>query len=199
VLADQGRTIEELDEARCMLDRRGAVYDSRSNALFLRRYFPGPAAGEAARFLRAALTGRLFISSEDFADDPLAATYGAAFNEALAFLGSRLVDPTTGCFDRDIDESAEGEEQRTWLEAHRDFEATTRRRPPSALCERVRRSRPLRRRVARELGCRVGAVLFESVQAGEMKERELRSLFTRQLTADQLVRLVLRWLRHPAD
>jgi len=178
-----------------MLDRCGAVYESRSNALFLRRYFPGPAAGEGARFLRAALTGRLFISSEDFAGDPLAATYGAAYNEALAYLGSRLVDPTTVCIDRDVDPSAGGEAQREWLEAHRTFEATTRRRPPEALCERVGESRPLRRRVARELGRRVGAVLFERMQAGEMKQRELRSLFTRRLTADQLVRRVLRWLR----
>lgn len=195
VLADQGRTEEELDEARNMLDRRGVVYDSRSNALFLRRYLPGPAAGESARFLRAALTGRLFISAEDFAADPLAATYGAAYNEALAYLGSRLVDPTTGCFDRDADEASAGDEHRAWMAEHLGFETTTRRRPPETLCERVGHSRPLRRGVARELGRRVGKVLFERVQAGAMKQPELRSLFTRRLTPDSLVRLVLRWLR----
>jgi hypothetical protein len=195
VLVDQGRTTEELDEARCMLDRRGAVYESRSNALFLRRYLPGLVAGESARFLRAALTGRLFIASEDFAGDPLAATYGAAYNEALSYLGSRLVDPTAERFERDVEQTDVGDEHETWLEAHLSFESTTRRRPPEFLCERVRRSRPLRRRVARALGRRVGAFLFERVQAGEMEQRELRSLFARRLAPDPLVRLVLRWLR----
>lgn len=195
VLADQGRTAEELDEARSMLQLRGAVYESRSNALFLRRYLPGPAAGESARFLRAALTGRLFIAGQEFADDPWFAVYGAAYEEALAYLGSRLVDPASECFDRAAERAGVDGEHARWLDAHRDFEATTRRRPPVGLGEAVRRSRPLRRRVACELGRRVGAILFERVQAGEMKERELRGLFTRRLDPDPLMRLVLRWLR----
>ena len=195
VLADQGRTVEELEEARCLLERCGAVYESRSNALFLRRYLPGPAAGESARFLRAALTGRLFIAAEDFAADPLATAYGAAYNQALAYLGSRLVDPATECFDRDDLGNVVDEEHTRWLDAHRAFESTTRRRPPEHLADAVRRSRPLRRGVARELGRRVGATMFEWVQAGEMTERQLRGLFTRRLAPDQLVRLVLRWLR----
>ena len=128
----------------------------------------------------------------------MAATYGAAYNEALAYLGARLVDPTTGCLARDADETAGSEDHLAWLEAHRAFEATTRRRPPESLCDRVGRSRPLRRRVARELGRRIGAILFAKVQAEEMKQRDLRCLFTRRLTAEQLVRLVSRWLRQEA-
>jgi len=199
VLADQGRTADELDEARRMLQRRGAVYESRSNALFLRRYLPGPAAGECARFLRAALTGRLFIAGQEDAADPWFTVYGTAYNEALAFLGSRLVDPTTQCFDPDVEGGGIEGDPTQWLDAHRSFEATTRRRPPEDLYEAVRKSEPLRRRVACELGRRVGAVLFERVQSGEMKERELRGLFTRRLASDQTVRLVMRWLRQGAQ
>jgi len=195
VLADHRRTADELDEARRMLARRGAFYESRSNTLFLRCYLPGAAAGESARFLRAALTGRLFIASEDFSADPLAAAYGAAYNEALAYLGSRLVDPTTECFESDIDESGADDGCEAWLEAHRNFEASNRRRPPDHLSERIQQSRSLRRAVARHLGRRVGAILFEHVQAGALKESQLRRLFTRRLAPDSLVRLVLRWLR----
>jgi len=195
ILAEHGRTAEEIEEARGMLRRRGAFYESRSNALFLRRYLPGPAAGESARFLRAALTGRLFIVSEDFAADPVGAAYGAAYNEALAHLGSRLVDPTTECFDRTVEDRGAGDGHERWLEAHRSFEATRRRRPPDDLNERMLQSRPLRRAVARDLGRRVGAILFERVQTGALDQSELRRLFTRRLAPGQVVRLMLRWLR----
>jgi hypothetical protein len=199
ILAERGRRPEELDEAFSLLRRRGAFYESRSNSLFLRRYLPGPAAGEGARFLRAALTGRLFVAAEDFVDDPLAAAYGAAYNEALAYVGARLIDPTTECFDRDADASPEDAAQEKWLAAHRDFVRTGRRRPPDELCEVIGRSRPLRRAVARDVGRRVGAILFDRVQAGAMGSKELRGLFTQQLTRSRVVGLMLRWLRQPAD
>jgi hypothetical protein len=195
VLADHGRTSAEVEEATNLFRRRGVFYDSRSNTLFLRRYLPGPAAGEGARFLRAALTGRLFITGGDFAGDPVVTAYGAAYNEALAFLGARLVDPTTRCFDGDVDDESEHPDHGRWLDAHRDFEATDRRLPPPGLADRMRQSRPLRRTLARDLGRRVGTILFERVQAGAMKQGELRRLFTRHLEPDQLVRMVMRWLR----
>ncbi|NIR59695.1 MAG: hypothetical protein GWO02_09305, partial [Gammaproteobacteria bacterium] len=61
VLLEHDRSAAEIDEARELLQRRGALYELRSNTLFLSGYHPGAAAGEGARFLRAALTGRLFI------------------------------------------------------------------------------------------------------------------------------------------
>jgi hypothetical protein len=196
VMIEHGRRSEEVDEARMLLERRGAVYDSRSNAVFVRKYLPGPAAGESARFLRAALTGRLFVENADLAGDAVAATYGAAFNEALAFLGARLVDPTSACFDGDVDRDDDDTgRRREWIAAHRAFERTRGRRPPEALSQALRVSRTLRRQVARELGRRVGATFWEGVRAGTATRRQLRSLFTQSLDADGLVGQVLGWLR----
>ena len=85
----------EIRDARRMLVARDALYDARSNTVFLVRYLPGPAAGEAARFLRVALSGRLHRDAEVVAADAAERTYGAAYNEALAYLGARLVDPAS--------------------------------------------------------------------------------------------------------
>lgn len=189
ILAEHDRSAQEIREARGRLRRRGALYDSRSNTLFLRRYLPGAAAGEASRFLRAALTGRLFIASEDFAGDPAASAYGAAYTEALAYLGSRLVDPT-GAYGK-IPEAPSG----GWIEAHREFERSRRVRPPRELLSALRRSRPLRRRLARDLGSRLGRALFTAVRQGRLDQRRLRRLFTRPLEQETAARQVIRLLR----
>ena len=65
ILEDHGRTAPEVREAERLFAERGALYDARANTLFLARYLPGNAAGEAARFLRAALSGRLFRTGDD--------------------------------------------------------------------------------------------------------------------------------------
>jgi len=59
ILAEHGRSAAEIRDARRRLVARDALYDARSNTFFLVRYDPGAAAGEAARFLRVALSGRL--------------------------------------------------------------------------------------------------------------------------------------------
>jgi hypothetical protein len=198
ILNEHGRSAEELQEARGLLERRGALYESRSNTLFLCRYLPGPAAGEAARFLRAALTGRLFIALEDFSEHPAASAYGAAFNEALAFLGARLVDPTTDFLKNDVPFGEEAADLESWLELHHRFETSRRQRPPVELLDQMGRSRPLRRRIARDVGRRLGATLFEKVRTGTMPQRDLRRLFTKRLDPDQAVRYTLRLLRGAA-
>jgi hypothetical protein len=201
ILSEYGRTAEEIDEARELLARREALYEPRSNALFVQRYLPGSAAGEAARFLRAALTGRLFIAAEDFKHDLAAATYGAAYNEALAHLGSRLVDPASDYRvgdERAADREAIDGELARWLAAHRELERSRGLAPPAPLAEALRRSRPVRRTIARDLGHRLGRTLFERVRSGELGGRRLRGLFTRPLAPDRASRFVLRLLRgHP--
>jgi hypothetical protein len=136
------------------------------------RYLPGAAAGEAARFLRAALTGRLFVKTDDFAGDPAASAYGAAYSEALAYVGSKLIDPTS------------------------DYLGPAAPRPwGSEKPEKLRDSRPLRRKFARNLGRRLGVALYERVRRGELDRRGLRRLFTSPLEAGNAERLVLRLLR----
>src|SRR4029077_7028187 len=85
LLAEHGRKGIDIRDARRMLVARDALYDARSNTVFLVRYLPGPAAGEAARFLRVALSGRLHRDAETVTADAAERTYGAAYNEALAY------------------------------------------------------------------------------------------------------------------
>lgn len=191
ILEEQKRSSGEIHDAKRRLRRRGAIYDSRSNTLFLDRYLPAAAGGESARFLRAALTGRLFITPGEFADDPAAAAYGAAYDEALAVLGAALVDPTAAY----PDAAPRRGSARDWLESHRRYERTRKVEPPGALLEPLRSSRPLRRALAEDLGGRLGTALFERVQAGELKRRGLRRLFTRPLVPSRAASRVIRLLR----
>lgn len=201
ILEEHRRTPEEIAEAESTLELRGALYDSRSNTLFLPRYLPGRAAMEGARFLRAALSGRLFDPPEQTWSDPVARAYGAAYNEALAALGSRLVDPT-GDFPG-VEESlapsvaggARSAVHADWLEAHREFESAGTARLPDTLRAELARSRPLRRAVARDLGYRLGEVLFERVRTGALEARALRHLFKRPLSPDRVQRVVIQLLR----
>ena len=208
ILAEYDRTPEEIEEARLLLSQRGALYEPRSNTLFLLRYVPARAAGEAARFLRAALTGRLFIAPADFKSDAAARAYGAAYNEALAYLGSRLVDPASDYLGWDERSSlvagagavppasdSELSARIRWLEEHRRFEASRRALPPDELLQPLRGSRPLRRSLARDLGQRLGRVLFERVRGADLEPRQLRNLFMRSLDPSSAPRYVLQLLR----
>jgi uncharacterized iron-regulated protein len=196
ILEEYGRTPEEIVEARGRLERRRALYEPRSNTLFIEGYHPGCAAGEAARFLRTALTRRLFITPDDFRDRPEAATYGAAYDEALAHLGSRLVDPVGEYAGRgEPTPDASPVEIDTWLAAHREFEASSRYRMPVDLRRVLRESRPVRRAIARDLGGRLGRALFERVRRGALGGQRLRRLFSRPLRPEGAPRFVLRLVR----
>ena len=200
ICAEHGRSAEEIDEAQQRLTSDGALYESRSNTMFLTRYLPGPAAGEAARFLRTALTGRLFISAEDFADDKAQTAYGAAYAEALAYLGARLVDPACD-FGSRIRQPAGGSGMHVavasggWLEKHRSLENSGVKEPDETMCQALRDSRTLRRHLARDLGSRLGVELLDRVRSGALAKEGLRRLFTRPLSPVHAARDVLRLLR----
>ncbi len=200
ILADHGRTPAEIADARRALRERGAVYDSRSYPLFLTRDVPGRAAGEAARFLRAALSGRLFGPDDPRAEDPAERAYGAAYNEALAFLGSAVVDPAGG---PDAG-SPRGEARRArpfhgarkaWLEAHAAFERSAAVDPPERLLAALRGSRRLRRYLGRDLGERLGGILFRRVLEGRLTGARLRAIFSRPLPPGKARQSVIRLLR----
>ncbi len=192
MLEEHGRTVEDVEDSVRLYRERGALYDARSNSLFLRRYYPGRAAGEGARFLRVALTGRLFRSPEPGVD-PAFRSYGAAYNEALAHLGTRLVDPASSS----LKPGAGGGDpvSREWMAAHVRLEGSRRREPGEENLEPLRRSRELSRRLARDLGRRLGEQIYQSVRSGEIDGRWLRELFRRPFRADQAPGRVLRLLR----
>ena len=198
LLAEHGRKAAEIRDARRMLVARDALYDARSNTVFLVRYLPGPAAGEAARFLRVALSGRLHRDTEIVAGDAAERTYGAAYNEALAYLGARLVDPASDLVSGP-GEAPAGEQRirRAWIEAHRIFEAGNAADPPAALLSRLRGSGELRKTLARDLGRRLGRILYERVVHGRISPRGLRALFTKDLDPPRARREVIRLLRLP--
>jgi hypothetical protein len=196
LLAEHGRSSSEIRDARRMLAAREALYDARSNTCFLVRYLPGPAAGEAARFLRVALSGRLYRDAEIVTVDPAERTYGAAYNEALAYLGARLVDPASDLVAGSGElPDAERRQRRAWIDAHRAFEASSAAGPPVALLGPLRGSSEMRRTLARELGRRLGRLLYERVVRGRISPRGLRTLFTQNLDAPRARREVLRLLR----
>jgi len=207
VLAEHRRTGPEIAEATATLARRGALYDSRANVMFLTRYLPGPAAAEGARYLRAALSGRLYDPPEETWADPAARAYGAAYNEALAYLGARLVDPSGDALtgdevqalrDAGVDNGtdvAQIEARVRWLAAHRLAEQSGRRSPGQELLAPLRADRPLRRALSKELGHRLGRVLLDRVRRGELEGRRLRELFARPLDATSAPKRVFELLR----
>src|SRR5262249_7388897 len=145
-------------------------------------YLPGSAAGEAARFLRIAMSGRLHRDADARAADPTERMYGAAYNEALAYLGARLVDPASDFVAGWTDPQPSGSTTRArWLEAHEAFEAGRALDLPSRLKAPIVRSRELRRALARDLGRRLGRLLYERVVRGRISARRLRTLFEQDL------------------
>jgi len=198
ILREHGRSRAEIREARARLADHGALYESRSNTMFLERYLPGPAAGEAARFLRSALTGRLHVPPEESDADPAARAYGAAYNEALAVLAARLVDPagepgTTRASGRAMASAATDRER--WLRRHARFEASGRAEPPAALLEPLRGSRETARDLARALGRRLGRALYDRVRRGTVPRATLRGWFARALPPRRAPQVVLALLR----
>jgi hypothetical protein len=164
--------------------------------MFVLRYAPGPVAAESARFLRAALTGRLFIQPDDFSGDPAEATYGAAYTEALAHLAAHLLD-AQGMAAADSRADHDGASRRfaSAIAAHRRFESSSAPEPPVRLLGRLRRSRPLRRAIAASLGRRLGQALVERLRRGDIEPHDLRRLFRRPLDPDHASRTIVRLLR----
>jgi hypothetical protein len=198
ILAEHGRSPTEIRDARRMLAARDALYDAKSNTFFLARYDPGAAAGEAARFLRVALSGRLHRDPEVVSVDAAEKTYGTVYNEALAYLGARLVDPASDRVAGAGDVPASQQRaRRAWIEAHRAFEASGAPDPPAALLAPLRGASATRRAFARELGRKLGRVLYERVIRGRISPRELRDLFSRDLDPPRARREVVRLLRLP--
>jgi len=196
VLRDSGRSSHELLEARGQLAQRGVLYEPRANAMFVVRYAPGPVAAEAARFLRAALTGRLFIRPDDFAADAAETAYGAAYTEALARVAAHLLGAPSAASRDPRPKDGDGVLAFAGaLRAHRRLEDSKDPHPPPELLAQLRRSRPLRRAIATTLGRRLGDALVERLRRGDLEAADLRRLFARPLEAQQASRTLLRLLR----
>jgi hypothetical protein len=201
ILHEHGRREEEIREAERRFTEREALYEPRSNTFFMARFLPGPASGEAARFLHAALSGRLFRWPAEEGGDPAERAYGHAYNEALAFLGARLIDPASSPETADRAGRPEGVPKASvrlaWLERHRAFERSGDRHPPEGLLAPLRGDRVVRRALARDLGHRLGAELYGRVRSNRISRIELRGLFSKTLDPPHARRWVLDLFRNP--
>ena len=142
------------------------------------------------------MSGRLHRDAEVLSVDAAEKTYGTAYNEALAYLGARLVDPASDLVAGTGEVSAsERRTRRAWIDAHRLFEASGAVNPAASLLEPLRSSDVTRRALARELGRRLGRQLYERVVRGRISPRGLRALFSRDLDPPRARREVIRLLR----
>ncbi len=183
VLSEHGRSAEEIEDARQVLAARGALYDKRSNTLFLRRYVPAAAGAEAARFLRTALSGRLWQEPEERWNDPWARLLGAAYDEAVAILGARLVDPT--------DLWPPGEN----LAATRVEAVAWVRRVVSRRTDALTGERSAQRRWVRMAGRAMGESWFKQARLGGLRAPGLRRIFRRPLQEERVFQVWRELLR----
>lgn len=199
ILREHGRREEEIEEAERRFAEREALYEPRSNTFFMARFLPGPASGEAARFLHAALSGRLFRWPGEGDGDVVERAYGHAYNEAIAFLGARLIDPASSLEAPERNAPGAGRPKASfrlaWLEHHRAFERSDRRRAPESLLAPLRGDRVVRRALARDLGHRLGAELYARIRSNRISRTALRGLFARPLDPPHAQRWVVHLFR----
>lgn len=194
ILREHKRDREDIEEGFRALELRGALYDPRSNAMFVVRYTPARAAAEGARFLRFALSGRLGRDEWPPEADPVVRAWGAAYDEGLAELGGRLVDPGAPPGGRGVG-AVEENEGAGWIEAHVRFQDPDAGDRLAGIEERLRRSRSARRAFVAAVGHRLGQKMFELVREGRVGKHGLRRWFERRADSPGARAFVLSLLR----
>ncbi len=77
------------------LDTRGCRYVAATNSIYVASTDLLAAAGESTRFLRFALSGRLAPGGEERTRSPHLSRPAVVVEEALGFLGSKVIDPSS--------------------------------------------------------------------------------------------------------
>ncbi len=159
LLARQGARREEARAALEALRERGSCYLARLNTLFLQRFEMAGGAEEAARFVHAACRGK--AGSNGHGRPPGSAEdlfYARVLEEALAYLGSRVLYPARPGMHR---------------EAVRAYYAQ-----PDALLELTGEALEA---AAQQLGQMLGTELYEAYLEARVTRRWLRALYFRNL------------------
>ena len=191
------------EESRIILHRlrqNGSVYAAGRNVLYVREFRMGQAAEEAARFLHHACRGLPLRCGQNPALDAQETFYGLVLENALAYLGSRVLYPArAGVRDSDIAElydlTHEDIEEHTtleypdfmrlvdYVELHRAFEAKRHRCrgiPPN-IKKGWQYAGERLEYVTRQLGYALGTELYDAYLSGDFTNRFLRSLFQKKI------------------
>lgn len=200
-----GITGMELANLIASIERTQSCYVERLNTIFATGFELAHAAGQCARFLHLACSGRLGNALPDDSNSeegvtPESLFYAAVMDEALKDLGARALHPARPAT-READlfalySTAPDEvEQRTlysyrefmqmldFLVMHRDYETNPKRyfHPPQPISEPRFFEGSKFSFVTRKLGALLGTDLFTAYLEGRVSKRYLRSLYFRKL------------------
>jgi hypothetical protein len=161
LLARQGARVEEGRRALAAIRERGSCYLPRLNTIFLQRFEMAGGAEEAARFVHAACRGKAGSNGHGRPPgSPEDLFYSRVLEEALAYLGSRVLYPARPGVRR---------------EELRGFHAQ-----PDALLELTGEALES---ASRQLGQMLGTDLYGAYLEAQLTRRFLRSLYFRRLDA----------------
>ncbi len=203
VLERKRVTPPERQEAARRLADHGCAYVSTGNVLLVRDFEMAGGAEEVARFLHAVFSGPAYNdeiagSEEEAAEQSF---YRTVIGEALAFFGSRILDPSRRPV-RETDLYALYAQPREAIETpyysyrefmqmvdflvlHKDWEANLRHyfHAPQLLRDGLRVSGERSVFITQRLGRMLGTELYDAYLAGRVSKRYVRSLFFRKVNA----------------
>jgi len=198
LLSRKGVSDEEREAILQRVEDRGCAYLPQVNAFYMRDFQMVHASEEAARFLHHACRGLPagVAAREEGADEPADFFYGRALENALAYLGSRVLYPAREAVReadlRDlIEQTREDVERQTrlpfaesmraldFLLLHRLLEVNPKQceQVRGSLDEGIRSSGPKFEYITQQLGYLLGCDLYEGYLEGRVTPGFVRSLF----------------------
>jgi len=200
---------EQRETAAC-IESHGCCYLPRANAVFVKEFQVAGGTEAAARFVHAACSRWADLPTDTVApdEDELAERlfYRRVLQEALAYFGSRVLDPSRPAAREaelyalyaqpreTIDESRwsyrDLMQMIDFLVLHRDWEANFRHyvQTPKLLREGMRLRGERYAFVSERLGHMLGSELYDAYVAGKLSKRYIRALFFRKLAAAESAR-----------
>jgi hypothetical protein len=159
---------EEQEALLQKIEERGSAYLPRINAIYVRHFQMMYAAEEAARFLHSACRGLPSVSPASHSADPKDRFYARTLENALAYLGSRVLYPARPA------ERVPGELSRPALD---DAMKAALRGDPGEFDEQTQRC-----------GYMIGTELYDRYLAGAASRSQLRHLFLAHLAEPRRAR-----------
>lgn len=211
LMVRQGVEVMELANLIAAIERTQSCYVERLNSIFATGFDLAHAAGQCARFLLLACSGRLHTNSASYlAQNPAGGGglfYCNVVDEALKDFGTRILHPARPMVgDADLytlyAAPPEEIEQQTiysyreymqmvdFLVTHRDYELNARRyfQPPQLIAEGLQFEGEKSVFLTRKLGALLGGELFRAYLEGRASKRYIRSLYFRKLHSGDCAR-----------
>jgi Haem-binding uptake, Tiki superfamily, ChaN len=198
LLVRKGVSDGEIREVLLRIATRGVCHVPSINSMFVTSFQVEFGAEEAARFVHHACQGTLSEAADSQPQASEDRFYRRVLQEALAFLGSRVLYPARAAV-RESDlyvlyaQPREAIEEQTvysyreymemidFLVLHKDFESNSYRHAPELIRTGVHYTGRKFEYVTETLGQMLGNQLYEAYISGRIAKRFLRSLFLRRL------------------